>query len=282
MRKASNSSHFCKYLLDAASVRKVRGERLSDDGGGPLENMTDKQRSVVKRLREQGDQLLSAERVQVRFKTGNEKAEELLNDLKGHPHFFLLACLMDRQIDARLAWIIPYKVGEEAGGFEFGHFENLSEKKIAKMFERRKLHRFNKLQPRFFHAAIQDIRKKYSGDASMIWAGKPQSATVVRRFLEFAGAGIKIATMAANILVRDFKVPMADHSSIDISPDSRVMRFFKEHGLLRPDGTACELIYLARELNPEYPGLLDFGAWQDGAAVSVRQARNVVEGLSDP
>ncbi len=235
--------------------------------------MTDEQRSIIEGLREQGHQLLSAARVQVPFKTGDEKAEELLNDLQRHPHIFLLACLMDRQIDARLAWIIPYRIGQEAGGFEFGHFERLSEKRIAEIFERQKLHRFNKTQPQFFYAAIQDIREKYSGDASRIWAGKPRSATVVRRFLEFAGAGVKIATMAANILVRDFKVPMADYSSIDISPDSRVMRFFKEHRLLRQEGTACELIYLARELNPEFPGLLDFGAWQGGAAAAVREAR---------
>ena len=207
-----------------------------------LEEMTNEQRSVVERLLAEGHQLLSAPRRQVPFETGNEQAEELLNDLQEHPHFFLLACLMDRQIDARLAWIIPYKVGEKAGGFQFRHFESLSEKNIAETFESQRLHRFNKVQSRFFYAAIQDIREKYSGDASRIWAGNPRSATVVRRFLEFAGAGVKIATMAANILVRDFKVPMADHSSIDISPDSRVMRFFKEHGLLRQDGTTCELI----------------------------------------
>ena len=42
---------------------------------------------------------------------------------------------------------------------------------------------------------------------------------MVYRFLEFNGVGPKIASMAANILAREFKIPFADYFSIDISAE---------------------------------------------------------------
>jgi endonuclease-3 len=70
--------------------------------------------------------------------------------------------------------------------------------------------------------------------------------------------------MATNILVRQFKVPMTDWSSIDISADVQVMKYLIGKGLLRPDAKKEEAIYLAREINPEYPGVLDLLAFEGG------------------
>jgi len=120
---------------------------------------------------------------------------------------------------------------------------------------------------KYFYLAVRKISDDYDGDASLIWKGKPKSALVIRRFLEFEGVGPKIATMAANILVRVFKVPMSDLSAIDISADRRVMKYFTEQRLLRPKAKKEELIYLARELYPKYPGILDVAAFQGGQAL---------------
>jgi endonuclease III len=117
---------------------------------------------------------------------------------------------------------------------------------------------------KYFLAAVHLIHRQYDGEASRIWAGQPSSATVVYRFLEFAGVGPKIATMAANILARDFKIPFSDYYSIDISPDVQVRRVFGRLELAPRDATIEQLVYRARSLHPEFPGLMDLPAWEIG------------------
>lgn len=208
------------------------------------------------------------------FDTGNPDAERMLKDLDNYPHHFVLACLMDRQLGAGQAWAIPYRVGLHLGEFEFSAFKQLSLKKIQKIFEAERLHRFRKnVMPTIFFNGIQRIETCHSNDAKNIWAANPSCARVIRRFLEFDGAGLKIATMATNILARQFKVPMRDKSAIDISADRQVMKYFQHHGLLREGAKKEELIYLAREICPEYPGLLDLPAWEQGRLIRSESKR---------
>lgn len=115
-----------------------------------------------------------------------------------------------------------------------------------------------------FWSAIQLIAIRYEGDASRIWGGKPQSAAVVYRFLELDGVGPKIANMAANILAREFKVPFADYYSVDVSADVHVRRVFARLGLAATNATVDQLVYRARALHPEFPGLMDLPSWEIG------------------
>jgi len=214
-------------------------------------------------LIERGYSLFNAPRNTITFVSDRE-ANELVNNIEDYPHAFVLACLMDRQLKAERAWGIPFRVKEIIGGFEFSTLQKVSLDNWRQIFNEYNLHRFNEEMAKVFYKGIQKIANDYGGNASNIWKGRPGSAAVVYRFLEFYGAGQKIATMAANILAREFKVKMSDYYSIDISIDVHVTRVFKRSGLVPQDASPELLIYKARELNPEYPGVFDLSCWEIG------------------
>lgn len=196
--------------------------------------------------------------------TDDEEQNKFLNDLSKYPHAFVLACLMDKQMKAERAWEIPYKVFKELGRFDINYLSAVPLSKYKEMFNKGSFHRFNDTSATNFYNAVIKIKRDYNGDASKIWANNPSSASVVSRFLEFDGIGIKIATMATNILARQFKIPMSDYYSIDISPDTHIQRILKRLGYLSENATIDQVIYKAREINPEFPGLIDFSCWKIG------------------
>jgi len=225
--------------------------------------MNEAQNQIIEMLIKKGNELLKQPRETIEF-TKDHEANLLLNNIEHFPHAFVLGCVMDRQIKAEKAWLIPYEISREIGGFEFSKLLQLRCSDVEEIFKQKNLHRFNERMARYFYSGIQKIHESYQDDASNIWKGRPKSATVVRRFLEFKGVGVKIATMAANILARDFKIQMEDHTYIDISPDVHVKRVLKRLGLISKKATNEELIYRARELNSKYPGIFDLPCWEIG------------------
>ena len=219
------------------------------------------------KLVEAGEVRLSQPKAFISF-TGNREADVLLNDLVRHPHAFVIACIMDRQIAAERAWLIPYELSQRLGFFDFESLANLSAEALSEaMLLPRPLHRYTERMPRYLFLAIQRLEENYGGNASGIWEGRMPSAALVRRFLEFDGVGPKIATMAANILVRDFHVPVSDRYSIDISVDVQIKRVFSRMGFVPNDAEPDYITYRARELSPEYPGIFDFTLWEIGREV---------------
>jgi endonuclease III len=216
------------------------------------------------RLVKRGLTLFKAEKQLVEF-IKIPAANALLNDLTGHPHAYVLACIMDRQVKTERAWLLPYKISEKLGDFSIGTLSRLSRADIYRLMTNpESLHRFADNMSGFFYSAVQWIEKRYANDASLIWSNKPSSAEVVYRFLEFEGVGPKIASMATNILAREFKIPFSDYFSIDISADVHVRRVFSRIGLCPPNATIEQVIYKARALYPEFPGIMDSPCWEIG------------------
>jgi len=196
--------------------------------------------------------------------TNETESDIFLSDLKNFPHAYVLACLMDRQIKAERAWKIPYLVCKKLESFTVAELSQITLKEYIDFFESEKLHRFNTKMAEIFFKAVIKIRDDYRGDASNIWKDNPSSASVVYKFLEFEGSGIKISTMAANILARQFKIPFSDYYSIDISPDVHIKRVMRRLGFVPDNAENDMIIYKARELNPEFPGIIDFSCWEIG------------------
>ena len=128
-------------------------------------------------------------------------------------------------------------------------------------------HRLSSVMASVLYRATQRLARHYASDASLIWSDTPSSATLVRRFLEFHGAGPKIATMAANILVRHFHVSLQDFRYIDISADVQVQRVMARLGFVEEGSSPEVVIYAARDLNPDFPGIFDLALWEIGRTI---------------
>lgn len=217
-------------------------------------------------LREKGQTLFDQERVVVSF-TDDADADALLNDLEQFPHVYVLACMTHTMMKAQKAWLVLPRLGQRLGDLAFATLAGLSEEEMHDaMTNPTPLHVFSAKMGTNFHQAVRWIAERYQGDASRIWADRPPSAAVVCRFLEFSGVGPKIATMTTNILARDFKVPYSDYYSVDISVDTHVHTVFSRLGLVPDKASDQQIVYKARALSPDFPGLLDLPTWDVGQA----------------
>jgi endonuclease III len=228
-------------------------------------NLTEEQEKKLNDLIKIGKELLEGPKVYINY-TGIKEADDLYYDLKKNGHLFVLGCVMDIQIKAERAWKIPYLILKELGGFEFERLLVLSLEDIKNKFSQNKFHRFNEVMANRFYLTIKKIHEDYQNDASKIWKESTSAAEVIRKFLEFEGIGQKIASMAANILVRQYKIPLKNLSAIDISTDTHVIRMMKKLGFAPENASKEYIIFRAREFYPEYPGILDIGLFMMGRA----------------
>jgi endonuclease III len=207
---------------------------------------------------EEGSSIVAAPRRHEQF-AYDEEADEFINDIEDYPQAFVLGSLCNRMGRAEAAWRIPYKIHNRHKTL---NIEELARLSLGDWQEITQGLRMPGKKAQVLQRGVEWISTEYDGDASAIWEGSPRSATVVRRFLEFYGVRSKIATMAANILVRTFKVPFDDYLDIDISADRRTMRVMTRMGFVKPGTTDPLLfIYAAREAYPEFPGIFDKVLW---------------------
>ena len=121
------------------------------------------------------------------FIPNDSKANKIVTDIENTPHAFVLACCMDRQMNAEKAWLIPIRIMEFLGDTAIDKRAGLSLSELKVVFKENGLHRYPEKMAEVFYYAVQRILDEYEGDASKIWTNNPSSAVVVSRFLEFIG-----------------------------------------------------------------------------------------------
>jgi endonuclease III len=204
---------------------------------------------------------------EIEFVPNNKLANELLLNLTDYPHAFVFGCLMDRQIPAEKAWVIPYNLKqyleqEYSLSFEFETLY-LNKDKVFDWIINYSGHRLKKEIAKDIMIALRIIKNKYNGNASEIWSCLNANETisyetVMYRFKEFAGIGDNIAKMAINVLVRDLKISTLDKSAIDILVNRHIKRVFPRVFWGIDNVKDTEIINLARELYPDFPVALDY------------------------
>lgn len=187
-----------------------------------------------------------------------------LEKFKKYPHFFVISCLMDRQIKAENAWSIPYIIETELKTPNIKKWYKYSQENFFDIFSKKTKHRFKHNMADVFYKAVKKIVDEYNGNAALIWEDAENCADVICRFLEFEGCGIKIATMAVNMLTRVMKVNLSHKESIDISPDLQVRKVMLNLGLIDKRATREIILYRARDIYPKFPGMLDSFFWKIG------------------
>lgn len=170
--------------------------------------MSAQMEQLVSYLVDEGRELLAQPRQPAAF-AYDPAADAILNDIEEYPQAFVLGCLANRMGKAKQAWKVPLRLRERFGTLDVAVLAQQTEADWARVVrEPAPIHRRPDLMATVLRLGVQRLQDSYDGDAARIWEGTPPSATVVRRLLEFHGAGPKIASMAANVLIRQFKIPL--------------------------------------------------------------------------
>lgn len=197
---------------------------------------------------------------------GTWTKDEAIDQFLRQNHFaFLMAASIDRGARAETVWKIPYLLHQELGHLDPKKFADFNSAQIE-------LHILSlPKKPRYpVQAAItiselsKMIVANFDGNAEAIWKHKEPN-DIVKSLLKVKGVGLGIAHMIVRILVDEFDYDPGPNGyrQIDIKPDVHVTRVFCRTGLVdERNDNLC--IQAARRLNPEYPGLLDWPAWEIG------------------
>ena len=181
-----------------------------------------------------------------------------------NPFAFLVGAAFDRGMPWEKALEIPYWIHRE-GQLEPSSLATMEQSELQRLLEGLTV------KPRWgcvrgartlSDAAKLVMRFDAGGDAGAIWDGVPPKE-VQKRLESIYGVGPGIAHMTIRILRDDWGKFRGQESQIDVKPDVHVRRVFKRTGLTQSEdgGSAVEA---ARELNPGFPGELDWPAWDIG------------------
>lgn len=185
--------------------------------------------------------------------------------LRSDPFAYLIAASIDRGARAETVWEIPLHLRNKLGHLDPKILSQMSVGQLENTL--RSLNR----QPRFPRQAAQTISSvsklvanQFNGNTETIWQNrKPRE--VIKTFQQIWGVGPGIANMTIRILLDEFGYAPGPEGrkQINVKADIHVIRIFYRTGLITSK-SADICIQAARQLHPEFPGLLDWPAWEIG------------------
>ena len=183
--------------------------------------------------------------------------------LRSDPFAFLVAVVLCQGITAERAWSSPWLLRQRLGHLDPERVAADPEAVRAAIARPPCIHRYVVNTPRWVVSAAQQVLDVYGGDAAAIWDDEPTAAELRRRLQAFDGIGQKKAAMAAEILERDYGVPLREVTGSDVAYDVHLRRVFLRAGLADADDLT-HIVEQARVAHPERPGALDLPAWDVG------------------
>ena len=183
--------------------------------------------------------------------------------IEGNPFAFLIAAALNRGMRAENAWRIPAEI-KLKGCLDPAQLASKGVPELIELLEDLAVRpRWIKRGAKTLSDAAKLVWERFGGDAGAIWRGASPDV-VEKRLQEIHGIGRGIASMATRILRNDFGCfREQEEPKIDVKPDVHLVRVFWRLGIT-DDGSPNEAIRKAQCLNPEFPGQLDWPAWQIG------------------
>ena len=211
--------------------------------------------AIVERLKEFG-----RTRGNTDWNALDEETEALV---RNDPFAFLVAVAFDRGMAWEKAWRIPTEINRQ-GLLDAVRLATMDEGDLAELLDGLAVRpRYGtKRGAKTLSDAARLVAERFGGDAGAIWEDS-SPAEVEKTLQEIRGLGPGIASMATRILRDDFGCFRGQERQIDVKPDVHLVRVFVRAGLSDGD-SAREVTHAARRLNPEFPGELDWPAWQIG------------------
>ncbi|MFA4918767.1 MAG: hypothetical protein WC581_05885 [Thermodesulfovibrionales bacterium] len=165
---------------------------------------------------------------------------------------------------AEVVWQIPYNMYKILGHLDPYIISKMAVQDVLSLFDKlpRKPFYYNKMAQRTIDGARKVIND-YGGKVENIWADNPNCSQLQKRFEAFSEIGQMKAAMAAETLVKKFNVHLRDYAGLNIAVNEQVTRVFKRCGFVDYEEKYL-VITKARQLNPEYPGILDRPCWEIG------------------
>ena len=182
-------------------------------------------------------------------------------------HFFV-GVMLDRIVKTSVAWNSGKLIVTEYGDGKTDFWKRI------RGIKRDELHEFmksgnNEKALHVYHGEMTDnlqraaglMFEEHDGDPRKIWQRKRNDVKEVkRRFQEFHGIGEQLASMAVMILIRDYGELGGEESFPCLVPkeDVHTKRVFRRAGLTDGKQTVVDI---AKELNLDFPAILDEPAW---------------------